>query len=147
MHFIYLFTFSYHLMHSFVWLSKWISLLQHRVQSLHYFSHTPLVWLVFNLFCCCFSRIENVKSYSDVLAHLAMYMETVWAISRWWFNLCTHWSNAIAELYLFIHSLYLLASCVFPVSSSHNRVVKWCHHRHSRKLVPTSKGQKHTLAF
>jgi hypothetical protein len=101
MHFIYLFTFSFHLMHSFVWLSKWISLLQHLVQSLHYFSHTPLVWLFFKLFCCCFSRIENVKSNSDVLFHLVMYMETVLTISRWWFNLHTHWCECHCWVVLF----------------------------------------------
>jgi hypothetical protein len=35
-------------MHCFLWFGKFVNLLQHLVQSLHYFGHTPLVWLLFN---------------------------------------------------------------------------------------------------
>jgi hypothetical protein len=46
-------------MHSFTWLSRYVDLSQHLVQSLHYFGHTPSVWLLVKPLCCCFCRIEN----------------------------------------------------------------------------------------
>jgi hypothetical protein len=62
---IYLFIkISFLSMHTFIWHSKWVTLLQHLVQSLHYFLHISLVRLVFNLFCCCCSRIKKYKGFN-----------------------------------------------------------------------------------
>jgi hypothetical protein len=36
-------------MNSFIWFSKWANFSQHLIQSLHYFDHTPSVWLLFEL--------------------------------------------------------------------------------------------------
>jgi hypothetical protein len=85
-------------MHSFTWLSKWVNLLQHLVQSLCYFGHTILVWLLFKPFYCCFSKIKNKKlPISQLICPPYLRpngkwdLETVWTISRWWFNLHDHW--------------------------------------------------------
>jgi hypothetical protein len=53
-------------MFNFIWClrlhdSKWVSLVQPFVQSLHYFGHAPFLWLVFEPFCCHCSTIVNVR--------------------------------------------------------------------------------------
>jgi hypothetical protein len=49
---------------TFTRLCKWV-ILQHLLQLLHYFCHTPFVLLVFKPHCCCFSRIEKKSSETE----------------------------------------------------------------------------------
>jgi hypothetical protein len=59
------------------------------------------------------------------------------------FNLIAIDVDIIAELYSHISFLQLFALLESPVSSSHNRAIKWRLHQHSCKLA-TGKKQKHT---
>jgi hypothetical protein len=76
-----------------------------------------LVWFVFKLFCCCFSRSENINLSISWLIYLfwiqqwyrmlnlAVYQEVVWTITRWRFNLGAHCCERIADSYALFCSL------------------------------------------
>jgi hypothetical protein len=107
--------------HLRIWRSKWVNLSQHPAQSLHYFGHTSLVSLVFKPFCCYFRRIQNLKlrypvlfASWDEMVSLAMYLETVWSIFRWRFNLhARRWERHCCYIFVYVLCSYLL--CVYPL--------------------------------
>jgi hypothetical protein len=111
---------SFNLVHSFIWLGKWVNLSPHLVQSSHYVGG-----MIFKLVCSCFSKIENIKlSISwliclvsiwrcEQIVNLAMYPERIWNICRWPFNLWVHRCERHCWIvFLFTFSVAICFSCI-----------------------------------
>jgi hypothetical protein len=80
----------------------------------------------FEVWCCLYPGLFACLIW-DKEVNLLEHPETVWSISRWRFSLRAHWWLRNYRVLLLLSPLR-----VSPISSSHNRAVKWFLSRCSR---------------